>query len=365
MEELELSSAVFLHSLKGVGNRRLWRIKKEFKSFRNCVESPSDLLYSSSLPVEIATRIIESRKNIDLLANLDDVLNKQIKIITIEDEKYPTILRDIVDHPYLLYYRGNIDILSEFAIAIVGSRSATAYGINQARRFARELAARELVIISGMARGIDTAAHQGSLEVGGKTVAVLGSGLDVIYPAENKHLYNDLCDKGLVLSEFGLQTRPEPGNFPARNRIISGLSHGVLVVEAKKKSGALITVDFALEQGRDVFAIPGPVSSANSEGTNHLIKQGAGLVTCPEDILQEFYMYDFGDREDKIEQGELFTLDKDEERVLECMGYDSTHFDELLNLTGIDLGLLSKILLKMELKGIIRSLPGNHYIKNQ
>jgi DNA processing protein len=212
-----------------------------------------------------------------------------------------------------------------------------------------------------MVRGIDTEAHRGALEVQGKTVAVLGNGLKTVYPPENARLFEDICANGLVVTEYRPLAAPEPGHFPARNRIISGLSRGVIVVEAKKRSGALITADFALEQGRDVFAVPGPITSKNSEGTNNLIKQGACLVSCIDDVLEDYYDINEPAR---VHQPELLPpVEPDESRVIEFMGYEPVHFDQLLQLTQFDIGLLSTVMLALEFKGLVKSMPGNYYIK--
>jgi DNA processing protein len=303
------------------------------------------------------------RRGTDTLPGLEKIIAQDIRICCVEDDEYPQLLRSIYDPPYLFYYRGNLEIFSRFCLGVVGSRAATNYGKVQARRFGNELASQGMVVVSGLARGIDTEAHQGALESGGETVAVLGSGLEVVYPPENKKLYDRIAQSGLILSEFALRTHPEPGNFPVRNRTISGLCRGILVVEAKARSGALITADFALEQGRDVFAIPGPINSANSAGTNNLIKQGACLVSSIEDILTEYGL------NSKIElppaqQGELvFDMGKDEFSLLQALSHETIHFDTLLGATGLSIGKLSALLLKMELQGIIRAMPGNHYVK--
>lgn len=217
--------------------------------------------------------------------------------ININDKQYPQILKEIYDPPSCLYYKGNIDILNQIAIGIIGCREASEYGIKAAKYFSYNLAKHGIHIISGLAKGIDSYAHLGSvyankeniLSINGKTIAVLGCGLDTIYPKENTLLANEIVKTGgLIISEYPLGTKPEKRNFPARNRIISGLSKGILVIEAKEKSGTLITVDFALEQGRDVFVVPGNINSLNSVGTNDLIKQGAHIVTNVDDII-EFY----------------------------------------------------------------------------
>jgi len=219
----------------------------------------------------------------------------------------------------------------------------------------------DIVVVSGLARGIDSEAHRGALETG-RTVAVLGCGLDVVYPPENDKLYSDIAANGAVISEFPRHTGPEPGNFPMRNRIISGLCRGVVVVEAQEKSGALITADFALEQGRDVFAVPGPINSKTSVGTNNLIKQGAKLVSSLADIIEEYEVL-AGPVSKEPQQAILSFLSGEESQIMEIIANDPGHFDSLLERTGFNIGQLSTLLLQLELRGIIVALPGNYYIK--
>lgn len=212
-----------------------------------------------------------------------------IDIIGFEDKEYPDLLKEIYNPPLNLYIRGNRNILNDVNIAIIGCRDASRYGEDVAVKFAFDLSKKNINIVSGLARGIDSFAHIGAIKAEGKTIAVLGNGLDIIYPSENKYLAKKILDlDGAIISEYPLGTKPDKTNFPARNRIISGLSNGVLVVEAKEKSGTLITVDFALEQGRDVFVVPGNINSENSIGTNRLIAEGARLVTNSQDISDEY-----------------------------------------------------------------------------
>ena len=360
INKIELSIIYFFHTLNGIGNRTLWKIKREFGTFQACFEADQGTLHKSLLTPSIQAVIADSRQHVDPLVLLDRLYGDDVNICCVEDDNYPELLRSIYDPPYIFYYRGCLEILNEFCMGVVGSRAATTYGKNQARRFGNELAKQGIVVVSGMARGIDTEAHLGALEADGKTAAVLGSGLNVVYPPENRKLYERIWESGLVISEFSPLTHPEPGNFPVRNRTISGLSRGILVVEAKQRSGALITADFALEQGREVFAIPGPINSKNSYGTNYLIKQGACLVSCIEDILDDFGLNDLPE----TRQGELlFDLNKEELSFLEAMGYEAVHFDTLIDSTALSIGQLSTVLLKMELQGIIRAMPGNYYVK--
>lgn len=361
MESMELASLCLLHSINGIGSRSLWKIKEEFKNFTYFLSMDSDKLYKTFLLPAVTEKIVRMRKNLSPLDYLNGLYARGVKVITVEDEQFPPLLAAIADPPYLLYYRGNLEIANEICFAVVGSRAATVYGKNMARKMGSELAAHNLTVVSGMARGIDTEAHQGALDVQGKTIAVLGNGLDKIYPIENSRLFEDICTNGLLISEYQPSTPPEPGNFPMRNRIISGLSRGVIVVEAKKKSGALITADFALEQGRDVFAVPGPATSKNSEGTNNLIKQGARLATCIDDILEDYY--DIHKTSTATQPELLPEVDQEETRVMDCMGYEPLHFEHLMRLTRFDIGLLSTVMLSLEFKGLIKSMPGNFYVK--
>lgn len=212
-----------------------------------------------------------------------------IDIIGFENEEYPKLLKEIYSPPLNLYIRGNKKILNDVNIAIIGCREASKYGRDMSVKFAFDLSKKDINIVSGLARGVDSFAHIGAIKAEGKTIAVLGNGLDMIYPSENKYLAKRILDlDGAIISEYPLGTKPQKSNFPARNRIISGLCNGILVVEAKEKSGTLITVDFALEQGRDVFVIPGNINSENSIGTNKLIGEGAKLVTNAQDIIKEY-----------------------------------------------------------------------------
>ncbi len=231
---------------------------------------------------------IEKSKNKDLIKKYEEYINKHdITLININDTNYPKQLNKIYDPPITLFCKGNIELLSIPSISIVGCRNATNYGLLMSKSLAYNLSKQNILVISGLAKGIDASAHLGALEANGKTIAVLGCGVDIPYPLENIEIYKKILEKGLIISEYIVGTKPISSNFPLRNRIISGLSYGVVVVEATQKSGSMITVDFALDQGKDIYAVPGNVNSKNSFGTNELIKQGAKLITSYEDIMED------------------------------------------------------------------------------
>ncbi|MGA2465094.1 MAG: DNA-processing protein DprA [Thermodesulfobacteriota bacterium] len=281
------------------------------------------------------------------------------RVITLKDEEYPKRLKDIYDPPALLYVRGALKKEDEFAISIVGSRKTTPYGRWFTEKVSQELARHGLTIVSGMARGIDSLAHWGAISGGGRTIAVLGCGVDVIYPSENRNLFAKMIDRGAILSEFPMGSPPEGGHFPRRNRIISGLSLGVVVVQASEKSGSLITAGYALEQGREVFAVPGNVGTESSRGTHRLIKEGAKLVESSEDILEEILPQWRGERETtpkvEIPRPDL----TEEEKVLyELLSETPLHIDVMIRESRMDPGKVSSLLLNLELKGMISQWPG-------
>ena len=360
MDINEKASLLALHAISGIGNKTLFNIKEEFGSFSVCLQTDIKNLQKFFSSTNICNDILLARTN--CISYMETLKSQGIDVVTIEDEAYPEMLRNISNAPFLLYAKGEINLLKEFCIAAVGARAASPYGKQVAFKFGQELASQEVVTVSGMARGIDTEVHKGTLAANGKTIAVLGSGINIIYPKDNTGLYREIVKKGLVISEFAPGCPPEPGNFPMRNRIISGLSYGVLVIEARLRSGALITADFALEQGRDVFAIPGPITSQNSEGTNNLIKQGAKLTNCIEDLLEEYYDIR-GQKLKNVIQNELPLLDDNEAILIESLDFTPSHFDQLLAVTKLSVGELSMVLLNLEFKGIVKSMPGNYYVK--
>jgi DNA processing protein len=277
-------------------------------------------------------------------------------IVTLADADYPKALLEIADPPSILYVRGNIDLLHRRGLAVVGSRNATPQGVQTAENFSRMLAAQGLTIISGLALGIDAAAHRGTLAAGGKTIAVIGTGADRIYPARNRELALAIAEHGAIVSEFPLGTPAIASNFPRRNRIISGLSRGVLVVEAAPESGSLITARLAAEQGREVFAIPGSIHSPVARGCHRLIKQGAKLVETAQDILEEF-----GNYPEPAADVPAALSAECENAVLSALGHDPCTLDDLGERTGLTADRLLTELLTLELAGSIATLPGNRY----
>ncbi len=276
-----------LSMVEGLGSIKTSQLLKYFNKAENIFSAPvKELEHVSGIGAKIAGGIKDFNWHV-LDKELELVRKHKIEVVTIADSDYPESLRQIPDPPLVLYFKGKSD-WTGFNFAIVGSRKASLYGLSVAEKFAQQLAALGVVIVSGMARGIDTASHKGALKAKGATLAVLGSGLLNIYPPENESLAEKIAESGAVISEFPLNTPPLRENFPRRNRIVSGLARGVLVVEAAERSGALITADLALDQGKDVFAVPGKVDSPTSLGANHLIKQGAKLVNSIEDILEEY-----------------------------------------------------------------------------
>lgn len=281
---------VWLTLIKNLGIKRYTSLIDKFKDRKNIYRAKENQLYEcEGIGENIAKQLLDDNIKINAKRHLQFMIRNNIDIISIEDIEYPNHLRTIYDPPVSLYISGNKEILNGLNLAIIGCREATEYGKKIAQEFSYKLSKEKINIVSGLARGIDSYAHLGAVYAKAKTIAVLGNGLDVIYPKENYFLTEKIIENGgAIISEYPLGIGPDKLNFVARNRIISGISKGVLVVEAKKKSGTLITVDFALEQGRDVFAVPGSIVSENSFGTNELIKQGAKVVTCYEEILEEF-----------------------------------------------------------------------------
>lgn len=351
----------FLAHSPGITSNTLKRLIAYFGSAEKIYcASRKDLLESNLLAEDKINAFIEFKNKTDPEHMLSLLDKKSIEIVTLQDNNYPSLLKEIYNPPYLLYYKGNLEKFNK-TIAIVGSRKATPYGEKITRNISRSLSEHGFTIVSGMARGIDSFSHLGALDVQGKTIAVLGNGVDVLYPPENNKLYNSIIAEGCILSEFPPGSPPESWRFPARNRIISGLSLGVVVVEAAHKSGALITVDFALEQGREVFSVPGPINSKYSLGTNELIKQGAKPLTCIEDVLEQFDTKLLSENSifDKAEV-ELSDIEK---KILTQLEYIPIDIDYIASETGFSSAEINAACIMMEMKGLIKKTPGKKYIR--
>ena len=352
-----------LKSVPGIGDLIFKRLIDRFQSPERIFgASVPELLEVHGVSKRLASAIKQHKMPDGLKKELGLVHKKNYKIVTLSDPDYPALLREIPDPPPFLYVCGRINCALR-NIAVVGSRNATAYGISTTKRLCSQLASFNLTVVSGMANGIDTAAHQGALMGNGNTVAVLGSGLEKIYPPENRKLFYQIAEQGAVVSEFPLLADPEGHNFPRRNRIISGMSLGAVIVEATRKSGSLITARLAADQGREVFAVPGSIQSFKSMGTHSLIKQGAKLVEHAQDIIEEIAPQiecrDSGITKAPAEQTRpAAALSPEELNVFQALEPYPVHVDDLLHQVSLTPGKLLSVLLALELKGLVQQAPG-------
>ena len=320
----------------------------------------------------MADRLVDWENVVDLPEEKVRMADHGVSLLTWESEEYPPALREIHDPPFLLYMKGKIEARDARSIGVVGSRRTTHYGNSQAKKLSFQLAHLGFTIISGLARGIDSFAHEAALAAGGRTIAVLGSGVGNVYPPENIALADEIAKNGAVISEFPVLYVPDRQSFPLRNRIVSGMSQGLLVVEAPARSGALITSNQALEQGRPVFAVPGPIDKPTSTGCNRLIQQGAKLVCDAKDIIEEFEFgltpeldLDFGDDEKNKNdaRAEALNLSDVERVVLETVGNDELSLDAIVERSKLTLPVVSAALSQLELKRLIKQLPGKYFVK--
>ncbi|MDJ0987681.1 MAG: DNA-processing protein DprA [Desulfobacterales bacterium] len=352
-----------LKQVSGIGNHLFKRLIERFGSPQRVFQTTAQtLLEVEGISQHLASAILKFKAPEWIAAELDRIRQKGYTVVCLTDASYPSLLREIPDPPPLLYVCGNLEGTHK-NIAVVGSRHATAYGISATQKLCADLTAFDLSIVSGMALGIDTAAHQGALAGKGTTVAVLGSGFNHIYPAENRRLFKRISETGAVITEFALDTKPEPHNFPIRNRIISGMSLGTVVVEASRKSGSLITARLAAEQNREVFAVPGSIHSFKSTGTHTLIKQGAKLVENAQDVLEELTAYLAPAPKPAQPKPNAITemiasLAPEEMELYKILGPYPEHIDAIVRKTSIEPGKLLSLLLQLELKGMVQQLPG-------
>lgn len=378
----EREALIALNLIPDIGSVRLKNLLEAFGSAPKIFLNSESTLKKVDKVGEKIARAIARFPFESLEKELMLVGKHGVKLITMQDEEYPESLKEIYGSPLCLYVKGSLRASDALSLAIVGSRRASLYGLSCAQRFSRSLAGLGITVVSGLARGIDTQAHEGALKAKGRTIAVLGSGLNRIYPPENKALSEKIAESGALVSEFPLNTEPFAGNFPRRNRLISGLSLGTIVVEAARNSGALITADFALEQGKEVFAVPGSVNSATSFGTNQLIKQGAKLVDSVEDIIEEI----------RPESGNLIrkrqvcrpesgleaeeasfargrgnkVLSQEEEKVHNLLdSQKASCVDEITENSGLSSAKVMSILLRLEVSRLIKQLPGKMFVRSE
>ncbi|OHA55180.1 MAG: DNA protecting protein DprA [Candidatus Veblenbacteria bacterium RIFOXYC1_FULL_42_9] len=341
--------------LPKLGPKGFALLRSHFPTMAEAWQASAGELKQAGLETSLVQAIIAHRQKIDVAASYQEIEKLQLEVVTIADPIYPKLLKEIYDPPALLFIRGDLKILENLCLAIVGSRRATSYGLTMAREIANTLAQVGVTIISGLAYGIDASAHKATIEAGGKTAAVMASGLDQIYHSANHKLANEILDKGgLWISEFPPQTAPLKQNFPFRNRIIAGLAQGTIVIEAAKTSGALLTAKHALEANREVFAVPGNATSPASVGTNELLKQGAHLITEASDVLSAF-----GLKAETTAAREPLTADL--QSLLEKLPYEPTHLETLVRLLNLPASNLTSGLTLLELKGYLKDEGSGRY----
>lgn len=345
--------------IKGIGAVRLHGLIQHFGDLGAAWKAQPAELAEAGLGARVIERVVEARETVDLEKIFESIHSQGIKILTWQDETYPARLKEIDQPPPVLYVRGEYLPDDLFAVAIVGTRRVTAYGRQVTEEMASFLAANGITVISGLARGVDAVAHQAALKTGGRTMAVLGSGVDRIYPPEHRGLADQMMERGAIISDYPVGTPPDASNFPPRNRIISGLSLAVVVVEAGETSGALITAEFAAEQGREIFAVPGSILAPQSKGTNKLIQQGALPLLSAADLMQALDLTRVGEHK---AARKVIPGDQTEARLLDLLGSEPLHVDEIRNQAGLPIEKVSAALALMELKGLVRQVGGMNYV---
>jgi DNA processing protein len=359
MTNKEIKYWVGFSLIPRIGRVKLSQLESHFGNLEKAWRATPSELKHAGLDRGAVNAVTYWQSKISLDEEMEKLERYGVKVLTFHDKDYPSRLKEIYDYPPLLYIRGSILPQDEWCLAVVGTRRATVYGRQVAEEIVTDLARSQITIVSGLAKGIDSIAHHSALEAGGRSIAVFGCGLDVVYPAENAALARDIIQHGAIISEFPLGTRPRADNFPRRNRIMSGLSLGVLVVEADEKSGAMITASRALEQNREVFAIPGSILSPASSGTNRLIQEGAKLVRDYTDILEELNLTAVAQQ---MELKEVIPASDTEALLLKQLSAEPTHIDEVCCSTGLPVSTVSSTLSMMELKGLVKQVGNMNYI---
>jgi len=366
----KLAYLKLLLGIEGVGPSKIFSLLSRFHDLESIVNANYEkIIKAEGISHILGSKIHLAKKDLQKIKNdLERELNSLQKIngrlITYWDDKYPELLKKIYFPPLIIYTKGNFSENDNYSIAIVGTRQPSLYGKSMAEKFSSELAEKNITIVSGLARGIDSIAHEAALKTNGRTIAVIGSGLDVIYPPENKKIFDRIAENGVVISEFELGTKPDAQNFPRRNRILSGISLGTLVIETKINGGAMQTAAYALDQNREIFALPGNINTIQSEGPNRLIQRGeAKLVTSIDDILVELKLQlkpEFGKNISvPVEELDLF-----EEKILNTLSYDPKQIDDIAASAAMTTSDCLINLLTLEFKGFVKQLPGKMFIRS-
>jgi DNA processing protein len=344
--------------ISGIGRVKFGILENFFQSMEDAWQASASDLRQAGLDSGSVASITGSRANISLDSEMEKIDRSGVSVFTYRDDGYPARLKEIYDYPPVIYVRGKILPEDEWCLSVVGTRGATVYGRQIVEEITADLAKNRITIVSGLARGIDSIAHRAALEAGGRTIAIFACGLDTVYPAENADLTRRIIQNGAIVSEYPLGTKPRPDYFPRRNRIMSGMSLGVLVIEAGESSGAIITANIALEQNREVFAVPGSILSSASKGTNHLIQEGAKLVRDYTDILEELNLTAVARQ---IEMKELLPETDTEAVLIKQLGAEPVHIDEVCRSSGLPVSTVSSTLAMMELKGMVKQVGAMHY----
>jgi len=349
---------VGFNKIRGIGSVRLQRLIDCYGSIEEAWNAPAKELFQTGIGSKIITSLIETRQNLDLTSEMQKIHENGIQVVTWDDQDYPRHLKEIDQPPPILFYKGTLDKKDDWAVAIVGTRQKTSYGKQVTDELARFLALNHITVVSGLARGIDSVAHEACIDAGGRTYAVLGCGVDQIYPPEHRHLAEKIIQNGAIISEYAPGTPPDGINFPPRNRIISGLSLASVIVEAGETSGAMITATFAVNQGREVFAVPGNIYSPKSKGTNRLIRDGAQPLLDFNQILEVLdldHLSDYHYAQAQLPENEL------EKSLFETLIKEPLHIDEIQVLTSMPIEKISATLVIMELKGMIKQVSPMTY----
>ncbi|MDP2919611.1 MAG: DNA-processing protein DprA [Dehalococcoidia bacterium] len=359
MNKKDLKYWVGFSFIPSIGRVRFNQIESHFGDMESAWQAPPAELRKARLDDAVIRAINTWRPKISLDDEMEKLERYGVQVITWHDDIYPARLKEIYDYPPVLYIKGTLTAANEWCLAVVGTRRATAYGRQVTEELVTDLVRNNITIVSGLARGIDSIAHQSALDAGGRTIAVLASGLDIIYPAENLNMARRILENGALISEYPPGIKPRADHFPRRNRILSGMSLGVLVTEAGEGSGALITANLALEQNRDVLAVPGSILSPASRGTNHLIQEGAKLVQTCQDILEELNLRAVAQQ---LEFKEIIPASETETALIQKLSAEPAHIDDICAGSGLPVATVSSTLAMMELKGMIRSVGNMSYV---